>query len=140
MGRINPWVWPAGWLVEKGIETYQSRSSDNEGSGAVREEEIERVQQLIQSGREQGLSEISIKISSSLSKKLSSNGGAAIDGIPMNVAFDIASDSGGDYVMHVKYLPKTTMDKFLDLKSLYDQEILTDEEFVQAKSELLKQL
>jgi len=140
MGKINPFFWPAGWIVEKGIETYQNNKSDGEVVESVRENEIARVQQLIESGRKQGLSELSIKISSSLSKKLSSTAGATIEKIPVNIAFDIGSDSNGDYVMHVKYLPKSTMEKFEELKRLYDAEILTDEEFSKAKAELLKQL
>lgn len=140
MGKISHWIFTAGWLVEKGIETYQNENSGDDVVEAVKEDEIERVQQLIQSGRQQGLSELSIKISSSLSKKLSASAGATVEAIPLNIAFDIGSDSNGDYTMHVKYLPKNTMEKFEELKVLFDKGILTNDEFSQAKSELLKQL
>lgn len=129
-----------GWLIEEGFKTVSDSDAEKESTEAVREDEIERVLNLIEKGREQGLSEIEIEISHGLAKNFSTEAGAPIEGIPTSISCNIAKDANGKYMMKVKYLPKNAIDKLRDLKKLLDEQVLSEEEFVIAKSELLKQL
>lgn len=103
----------------------------------VKEEELERVQELIEKGREQGLSELEIEISHDFAVGCKVEGGVTIDSVPANVTMDISKKRNGKYIMKVKYLPKTYTDDLRDLKKLVDDGVLTEEEFTQAKIKIL---
>lgn len=127
-------------FMPKYIYDELNKPLEDDSSVQIREEEIERVKILIKNGREQGLSEMSIKISRELSSKVSANGGAVLEGIPVNASIDATSDSNGDYVMHIKYVELGAIEKLKEIKSLYDNDILTESEFLEAKTKILNSL
>ena len=114
--------------------------NDTDNSNAtemVQEDELQRVQGLIEKGREQGLSELDIKISRNLASGFKGKAGTKIEGVPVDVTVDISKAHNGEYTMKVKYLPKTYTDELRDLKKLFDDGVLTEEEFTKAKQRVL---
>ena len=131
---------PGGWLIKEAVKKSLPTPQEKAPTNVVKEEEIERISKLIEHGRNQGLSEIDIEISSGLASSFSSKAGANLNGIPTDVACDLSKNSSGKYTMTVKYLPQSTTEKFRDLKSLYDDGIITEIEFSEAKSKIINQI
>lgn len=126
--------------VTAGLHDLVTSKDEKQVPEVVREDEIKRVSNLVEQGSRQGVSEIEIEISHGLANKFSTAAGAPVEGLPVNISYDIGKQQNGKYFMKVTYLPKTPMDKIRDLKQLHDEGVLTEEEFAQAKMELIKQL
>lgn len=142
MGKLG-WLvgGPLGWAIEEGVKVFSSSEEmPVPVTEAVREDETTRISKLIEQGRIQGLTELEIQVSHGLARNFAVEGGAPVEGIPANVAFKIGQDASGSYVLKISYLPKPTLDKLRDLKKLYDENVISEEEFRLAKAELLKQL
>jgi hypothetical protein len=142
MGKLG-WLigGPLGWAIEEGAKAFSaSEEMPVTATEAVREDEIARVIKLIEQGRNQGLTELEIQVSHGLARDFAVEGGAPVEGIPANIGFKIGQDASGSFVLKISYLPKSTVDKLRDLKKLYDENVISEDEFRLAKAELLKQL
>ncbi len=133
MSLIKKLIAPPPMLIYNAIKDWGS----NDSTEVVRAEELDRVQELIEKGREQGLSELDIEISHEFAAGFKAKAGATIESIPLNVTLKLKKSGNGKYIMKVKYLPKTYTDELRDLKKLNDDGVLTDDEFTQAKKRVL---
>ena len=129
---------PIGHLAEELLQS--DNKNDPHDSDSVSENEVTRIQQLIENGRKSGVSSIEIEISDEFARNLEINGQANVEAIPINVGAKIQRDRNGKFILKVEYLPTESTDKIRELHRMYSEGILTEEEFMQAKQQVIKSI
>jgi hypothetical protein len=129
---------PIGYLAEELLKS--DNDNDPHDSDSISENEVIRIQQLIENGRKSGVASIEIEISDSFARGLEINGQANVEAIPINVGTKIQRDRNGNFILKVEYLPAESIDKIRKLHQMYSEGILTEEEFTQAKQQALKSI
>lgn len=129
-------------LVILPLKTLEDSKGESEEKkeGGISKGEVSRIKRLIRSGKDQGLSEMYIKVSSGVAEKIAVEGGALIESIPLNVKMELENDSKGECFIHVKYLEVKGIEKLKELKLLYDNGTLTESEFLEAKKKAIESI
>lgn len=129
---------PIGYVAEQLLKN--DNDSDQYDTDSVSDTEVERIHNLIQKGRENGTSSIEIEISDEFARNIEINGKVSIETIPINVGAKVQRDRNGKFILKVDYLPIGATDKIKELHRMFIDGILTEDEFTNAKLQVLKSI
>lgn len=123
------------------VDHYMTKNkAESRADSKISKTEVEHICEVIEKAKEQGLREITIEISSELSDEISITGNLPVDIGPVGATLGSKNSGNGKCQLHLVFSEKDALDKLEKLKTLYDSEAITQEEFEKAKLKVIESL
>jgi hypothetical protein len=104
------------------------------------DDDAENIEHLIEEGRRQGLEEMEIRVSKDLGGKMGLSANVPLEGVPVGVTANVEKKNNGDYIIHVKFRPKTHLEDVQAIKEyekLFKDGTITKKQLEKKKKDIL---
>lgn len=124
--------------IKIGEKIYEILFEDHSiSSSAITEEDIAKINEMIENGRKQGLKELNIKINKNFAHKLKAKATLPFE-LPVDISMGLEKTYQGEYMIKVIYA--NNLESIDKLNELRKKGAITEEEYQQTKSRLLERI